>query len=463
MSEELFQTTIELCELSYDPDTSRLKEYSFLKGYEEFPVLIYSSGNILYITIRGTNNDLSSLSSASNSISNIITDISTTDPVGVSNFVKYYKVYQEHIKSPATRLKAHSGFLSSLSRMYNAIYDVVQSYKGRVGKLILSGHSAGGAIVSLFYYLYQNDTRMDKQSLPIDNVITYGSPRFIYDGEDNIDLFNKSCPNLTRVFNLSDIVPYLPFSKALLFNDNITTGFKHVGKAFCLDSNVDFNSLNALSIDVIRKAQKSIVEILPKENYDESIKFIYSDKYLNLLTNGLFQSFAKFYTEEETTEAMIVAYTKGLMEKCEKESTYGGKCDLLKEMDLTDLLKESPIGETIEQENLTIAGIGSALLGFNKISIEAHGFPKYNENLNKLIDQQRIEKKSLEDVDPFERDTQNDYKTTLQGVDTSLMFNKLLETIEEEIANGTIVGVVEDSVDNSGSIIIYDDINDGTN
>ena len=77
------------------------------------------------------------------------------------------------------------------------------------------------------------------------------------------------------------------------------------------------------------------------------------------------------------------------------------------------LVSFNDIAGALSAENLTIAGIGSALLGFNKISIEAHGFPKYNENLNKLIDQQRIEKKSLEDVDPFKRDTQNDYKTTV--------------------------------------------------
>lgn len=463
-TEELFQTTIELCELVYDPDTSLVKGYYFLKGYDEFPILFYSSGSTLYVTFRGTSNDMSSLSAVGNSISNIITDIGTTDPLGYANFVDYYDVWKKTIDSRYSKLKAHEGFLRALSRMYTAVYDEIEKYKGRVGSIIISGHSAGGALSALFYYLYQNDTRMDKQTLPIKHVVTYGSPRFLYNFPHNVDLYKESCPNLIRVFNITDIVPYLPFNKPLLFNDNITTGFTHVGKAFCLDSNIDFNSLNALSINVIRKARKSLLEILPTDDLRRNTEFIHSDKFLNLLSNGMFLSFSQFYTEEETDEEKVVAYTKDLMEKCNELKSYGDKCDLLAPMSLTDLLKKSPIGETNEQENLTIAGVGGALLGFNKITIEAHSFPKYNENLNHLISKQRVERDTLEqvladDVDLIEQE--NYYNTSLVPVTPSTILDRLFNEIEGDILSGKIVGLIENDEVKSGSIIIYPLDNDG--
>ena len=446
--DELYDITLELSEKAYFPESSIERNYTFLKDSENFPVLLYKDGDTLVVAFRGTNTDISSFEAIGNSISNILTDIGTTDPFGLGNYPSYYDNLKFFIKGEYLQLKAHEGFLSTLNKIYFDLRKEIED--SGCNKVILTGHSAGGGLATLFYYLYENDRRYTENTKPIEYVVTYGAPRVIYNFKENIDLYNENCKNLIRVFNLNDIVTYMPFNQNLMFNDNITTGFVHVGKAFCLDSNISINSLNALTINCARNNMGNIAPLLDQQDYFtslESMQYLYSDKYLDLMSRCLFESFNTAITDEDTTPAMIEAYTLELKEKTERLSNYGEKCDLLQPLGISDILKKSPIGESPEQENITIASLGGAIIGMNKISISAHNLTTYRKNIDLLINQEVEQRKPLE-----EEDKEIIFNDKVEPVTSEQIIDILMRKIDEEIESGAIVGITQET---DKGIIIY--------
>ena len=449
--DELFDITLELSEDAYDVEMDGIDDYSFLDSDKTFPILLYNSGDTLYIAFRGTGTDITTLEGIGNTISNILTDIGTTDPLGLGNYISYYDNLKGVIKSDYLDLKAHEGFLSILNKVYLDLTKEI--FRLKPSKLIITGHSAGGALATLFYYLYQNDNRIDVRKSKIEKVISYGSPRVIYNIDSNIEKYNENCKELVRIYNLNDIVSYLPFNNNLIFNDNITTGFKHVGLAFCLDSNLSINSLNALAISCVRKNINNVSRLLDTTDYFSSIetmKFLYTDKYLDLMSRCFIESYNTAVTLEETTDLEIEAYTLDLKRKTELINNYNGKCDLLKPLGIEDILKRSPIGETEEQENVTIASIGGAVIGFNKISTEAHSLKSYRENMDLLINQEVEQRQDVLE----ETDGKTIFKPEVEVVSREDIMTKLMEKIEVEIESGKIVGIVKGE---TNGLIIYND------
>ena len=447
--DELYDLTLDLSTKAYNPESSIEKGYTFLEDSEDFPVLLYKDNDTLFIAFRGTNTDISTFEAIGNTISNILTDIGTTDPLGVGNYLSYYDTFKFFIKGEYLQLKAHEGFIKVLDKIYFDLRQKIDTYD--CSKVILTGHSAGGALATLFYYLYENDRRYTDKTKPIKYVVSYGSPRVIYDFQENIDLYNKNCKNLTRIFNLGDIVSYAPFKNSLLFTDNITSGFVHVGKPLCLDSNLSINSLNALTIMCARNNIKNIQPLLDEQEYFtslETLQYLYTDKYLSLMTDCLFKSFETAITDEDVTPAQIEAYTLELKDKSEKIENYNGKCELLQPLGIADILKQNPIGETKEQEDTTIASIGGSILGMNKISVEAHALTKYRENLDLLINQEVAQRKPLE-----EEDKEIVFESSVKPVSTEDILDLLLEKIEIDIELGKIVGITNDA---ETGLIIYD-------
>ena len=432
--DELYDITLELATSAYSPESALLKNYSFLEESTNFPVLFYKDLDTLYIAFRGTGTDISNFEALGNTISNILTDFATTDPTGLGNYINYYTNFQ----TVQGNLKAHEGFLSTLAKIYLPLIQRIESYSCK--DLIITGHSAGGALSTLFYYLYQNDLKKTKN---IRYVVSYGSPRVIYNFQQNIELYEKNCKDLLRVFNLNDVVTYVPFKNNLLFQDNITTGFIHVGKAVCLDSNIQINSLNAFTIECARNNINNIKPLVNLETY----KLLYTDKYLDLMSRCLFEGYEKFITDEDVTPSILKAYTLNLNEKLSKLDNYNDKCDVLEPLGVSNILKNSPIGETPEQENITIASIGGAILGFNKISVEAHSLLKYRENITKLISQEIQTRKPID-----MEDKEIIFADKVEPVSTEEIIEKLFQKINEEVESGKIVGITENS---TSGLIIY--------
>ena len=454
--DELFEKTLDLSEMAYDEDARLGNNYFFLEELSDFPVLFNLDGKSLYIAIRGTNTKINSLKNIKNTIGNILTDIGTTDPLALGNYIKNYDEYKENINSDFLKLKAHEGFLKSLSKIYLPVRKVVDEYIDEVENLYVTGHSAGGALAGLFYFMYNNDRRNNIKTIKISNVVTFGSPRFLYDEKSNIELYYKNCPNLLRVFNVNDIVTYIPFNKPLLgYKGGIVDGFIHLGKPIPLDSNLENSSLNALTIQAVRNNLKNvyaITEDIDVFDFLDSIKVTYEDKYLQLLTNCLLESFTKVYTSKELSSDEIEQISKDFKKKTDELSNWTSKSEILKPLGIYDILIANPVGETEEQQSIAISAIGGAILGMNNISAKAHQFPYYRKYIE-ILKEREVAKRSI-----FEEDKtikKNDFIYPPIVINRKTILARLEEKVNKMVESGLITGLIADDDIKSGSLIEY--------
>ncbi len=115
-------------------------------------------------------------------------------------------------------LELHKGFGDAMLITYDTVRLQIDTFRGR--NLILTGHSLGGAMANLFYYIYERDVINVEKKLPITHCVTFGSPRSIRNYEPYSIRYNTQCPNNIRIFNKLDIVPYLPRRRAMTDFDN---------------------------------------------------------------------------------------------------------------------------------------------------------------------------------------------------------------------------------------------------
>ena len=254
-----------------------------------------------------------------NSISNMITDIATWNGTGVDQKLNQYEVFKNILSEEIANFSCHGGFAKTLSKYYQEIRTEMDKYSSTANHIVFSGHSAGGGLATLCYYVYQND-RNTKDKINVEYTVTYGSPRCVINDTNNINKFNKTCPNMLRVFNINDIVSYLPFNKGNFMFKNIANGFVHVGKPFPLDSNVDDNSLNALVLLILKGQKDKYKQLIKNFTLDEIrenevIKFITSDKYLSVLSGCVFQCYSKVGVKERVPDEMITLYTQELFKR----------------------------------------------------------------------------------------------------------------------------------------------------
>ena len=455
--DELFDKTLELSEMSYDEDSRLGTNYFFLEELSDFPVLFNKDEKTLFIAFRGTNTKINSIKNIKNTIANILTDIGTTDPFALGNYVKNYDEYKENIESFFLGLKAHEGFLKSLSKLYIPIRKVVDDYIDEVENLVVTGHSAGGALAGLFYYMYSNDRSNNRDTIKISNVVTYGSPRFLYDDKTNKELYYRNCPNLLRVFNVNDIVTYVPFNKPLVgYSGGVVDGFTHVGKPIPLDSNLEKNSLNALTIQAVRNNVKNMIGIT-EENLDiddflESIKVTYEDKYLELLTQSLFESFKKVSLRDYLSKEEIAEVSKEYKKKADQLSNWDSKCEILKPLGIYDILLANPVGETQEQQSIAISALGGSILGMNNISARAHQFPYYRKYID-ILKEREVTKRTK--ITEKIENNKNDFFYPPLVIDKKTILQRLEIEIDKMVEAGLITGLIEQDDIMSGSLIEY--------
>ena len=387
--DEIFDYALELSTNAYDIESAFDVDTYFIEG--EFPILINKAGSTLFIVFRGTQNNFSSFSSSMESISNMIYDLSTWNGSGKNQNMSDYENLKKVLTGESASIKAHSGFLQVLDKYYAELRDEIDKYSASVDDIIFSGHSAGGAMCSLAYYVYQNDINT-KNKIKVNYAISFGSPRVFINNFNNITRFNESCPNYYRVFNKDDIVSYLPFHKPILgLEMNVADGFIHVGKPICLDGNVEKNSLNNLILEVLKGnkgAFESIFEKYTMEEIKENklIEFITSDEYLSLMAGSLFTCYSGKAINPDLTDDMIYEYGKRLQGESSKLLTYALKCGLVKPFLLDDiLLKNKVAGDDEDKQDITISGITASIMGFNKVAVKAHDLKFYKENLDARV------------------------------------------------------------------------------
>jgi len=450
---DAFDITIDLCKEAYEPQT---KGKDFLEG--EFPVIFRKIGDTLYVAFRGTKNDFSSIQNSFESIKNMIVDCSVGDFLGEDTKLSEFEILNLDLPDDKSKLTGHAGFIKELDKYYREIKEKIKGFYGGVVNVVFTGHSAGGALATLMYYVYVNDFSI-KDKIPVYYTITYGSPRVIRDSISNIELFNDSCPNMIRCFNANDIITYIPFRYKSPYIGSMGSGFVHLGQPIPMDTNIENNSLNGLILQVLRGNKDIYNDIYKNYSFDELreneiIGLITSDDYLGLLGESLFTCYQKVGVKKEITDEMIKAQTSKILFDSQKILDYSLKCDLAQPLGINEILSQSTIFTSDTQQDIGISSIYGSLMKYNKLGVEAHDLDLYRENANKLETIELNTNVSFWDKES-EKNVGYPLPTKPIPVSRSKIFSDLVDKIMKDINSGEIIGGVEIPEDELPALISF--------
>lgn len=154
---------------------------------------------------------------------------------GTSDFddtVKDCEVRNEHYKPVPWYGDVHQGFQNVYFAIRDSVITCCNAYKGKFGRLILTGHSLGGALSTLaapdMYY----------QRIARPEVINFASPRV--GKSDFAAEFNKDIITCFRVVNKWDDVPRVPAT---------WSGYRHVGEEIKINGGFTLDALHAHSLN----------------------------------------------------------------------------------------------------------------------------------------------------------------------------------------------------------------------
>jgi len=430
---DLFIKTIRLSDGVYSPQAREMFQpegESYYFSEYDTPFLIHKQGSTLYLAFRGTDfidaKDGSGLFQGDiyYTFSNLMTDANVAGRIKGSTSKRGEIVSgQDPLSNPIlsqflpqslAEIKFHSGILQAVADIYPECRRNLDKFKGLVNDLVITGHSLGGGMSAIFYYIYRNDVTAPEKKIKVSRVITYGSPRVLVNKQQYIDNYNGRCGRqLIRVWNKFDLITYIPFnnvSSQLLANIAkylsggllVASQFTHIGKSFCLNGDYQNQNVNLLIQETIRRGGDILKVLLSnKENLETSrlIKFMLSEKYEKLLLTGLCVAGEKIRFKNDINKTTLKVLALKLQEESEKIFNYADKCKLLERFNLEQVLLDNPIGEDQEQENFTIATIAPLIYrtytssGYGGLfpNYTAHSTDMYRRLLDKLIDRERLE------------------------------------------------------------------------
>ena len=436
---KLLLDAADLADESYEPTINKEDGKTIIQG--NFPVLVNKQGNTLFIAFRGTR---ASLYKPLESIKNMIVNCSSSDFLGENTSLAEFPTFNKYLSVEALKLTGHAGYMAELNEYYTLIIDEIELYRGLIIDIVICGHSAGGGLGTLFYYIYNNDISIDKK-IRIKNTISFGSPRVIRDNYANIELYTKSCPDLLRVFNANDLVPYLPLKNKSEYGGSLISGFTHVGTPVPLDTNVKVNNLNSLILQVIRGNKAVYNQIIKNYSLDELreneiMGLITSDKYLGIMTQSLFTCYEKVGVKEDVTDDLILSYTQVLLEDTQSLLDYSLKCDLAQPLGISEILKANNIYNSDTAENIGITGMIASLLGFSKINVKSHEMKTYIENIE-LLERFEIDTGFSAKRDP----ERAEYYIPPEPIEptTRKIFIDLVAEVLKDVDSGKIQGMIE--------------------
>ena len=436
--DELLRLSFQVASNAYEDQVfDILGEFYLVDGYS-VPVLFHKIGNKLFIGFRGTD-----------SIANIITDLYTTNPFTVGeNKLNYYPFFRNRINEEK-QVEFHAGFIEALvyppskhkrlgqkleadyTPLYAMVRENIDNFQGEVTDIIFCGHSLGGGLASICYYLYLNDTyNPDEKILNSVRCVSYGSPRFVLNGSQ--DQYNKICPNLIRIWNEKDIVSYIPFYRGIS-GTNILDGYRHVGKSFCLDKPLARNDINRLLVDYMNKGEPIVDRALRGTSKPvEDVELLKTTDYQRDLMVGLFDSLAKCEVKDKVTQEDILT-----MESKVNLELGKGNLDILQGLGLDRFIEEEAIvGDDPRQFYF------SSLYGFvttmSKTSTTAHRLKAYKEGIDRVIS---IEIKSQ--IDVLEAGISIE-EAEIDEVKKIITKQLLEEEVKDRISKNKVIGFVPD-------------------
>lgn len=445
--DELLQLSLQTSKNVYeDQVVDIVGRYFRIDGYS-VPILFNRQGNKLFIGFRGTD-----------SIANIITDLYTTNPFTIGeNKLGFYPFFKNRIIEKK-QIQIHAGFLQVLAYppakhkrlgqkleanytpLYSVVRETIDKYIDEVTDIIFTGHSLGGAIAGICYYLYMNDTYNEEQKITNSvRCVTFGSPRFVLDQSE--DEYNRVCPNLIRCWNELDIVTYIPFYRGVT-GTNILDGFRHVGKSFCLDRPLARNDINRLLVDYMSNGEKIVDTALNGKGEDSdklNINMLKDTRYQRGIISGLLDSLAECEVKEEVKEQDILN-----MENKVKFELDEGKSpeSVLSGLGLDKFIQEAYIGEDPRQSQFFYTSLYGFIMSANKLSTNAHRLNTYQKNVDTVIS---IEIESKVDVlERAESIEEAEIEEVKKVINERIIKEEVKENIERKKNKVPILGFTKD-------------------
>ena len=396
--DELFLKTLELSEMVYEVDSFESGKYrkivdepgilTIMRDFE-FPILFNIINKTLYISFRGT----SGVVSLQQGLANIYTDLSTKFRLSeFQNYIYYYETLIKYLPEKIQQIQCHSGFLKQMDLMYEKVREKIVDLSNGIDHIIVTGHSAGGALAGVFSLVYMYDGLI-KNKVPIDYVVTYGSPRWIFNDTEMIKLYDDVLPNTLRVWNKDDLVTYLPFHNPpsdIIFTETLS-GFSHLGKSFCLDSEYTNQNLNLLATEIFNQnvdLVKSVIKNKNPKETEELVAFMLSNEYKEMLIGGVIKCSEKCYINENITRENIQFLSNEFKTKLKTIENYTDKCIEFEPYHLFDLLKDSNLSSKEDIQNEGLSSFFGLVYDFVKTDSVAHYPPHYSKLLEELISKQ---------------------------------------------------------------------------
>lgn len=389
-TDELLEKSLFWSRKAYDDESERERNVYRIES-PDFPVIVHKDRRRLYVAFRGTD---------PMKMMNIITDLNTVFGKTSPN---EYKPFADKLYTDARLVKFHIGFLKSLAGVYQQLIQKIGQYgRDALDDIVVTGHSAGGALASIFTFIYNSDsTILDiRDRLPIHKCITFASPRCLINKDDAHDTYTKYCPNVTRVWLTEDLVTYLPLHDKLAYSDpdpdfddelDALFGFIHVGTSFCLDGNRVRNNLNVYMTNEVQKSRDVVNDLLgmsDTQQVNELLQLTTSAEFMTYLFNGTVEC-AKATQCKELSEFDIRALAKNIQTNTKQLTTYAQKCGVLEPLNLADYMLTLPLGEDdVDKQDYSLAYAGYYAVKENVKLFTHHDLDTYDERLGFLISRQ---------------------------------------------------------------------------
>jgi len=231
-------------------------------------------------------------------------------------------------------------------------------------------------------------------------------------------LYNINCPEVIRVWNLYDPVPYVPLHQSIIGISTIADGYAHVGKSLCLNGKATHNNPNRFIYNILKNGQGSLPQIMKLQKMSGGtnalIDFMLDPRYESALFDTTIRCLQNVSVKENVSKQMIASVVANLNRDMEKIQEYNAKCMLAQPFGISEILQQEPLGESAEQQNFGIISRVLMSMLANKSFSKEHDLEVYDELLQDLKAVE-IEKKeglfqAAGDVDvqeKFVRDVQN--------------------------------------------------------
>jgi hypothetical protein len=265
-------------------------------------------------------------------------------------------------------------------------------------------------------------------------------------------MYNDICPNITRVFNIDDIVSYLPLNEPIdLLGFKIASGFKHVGVPRCLDGENKNNNINTYTVTKLQ-TQFSINlynELLKDDEVRETERYIKELLYSKTFNSILIGSLVRLISLKQCSviaDKEIQQYTIDLENVIKQKLTYDEKIKELSILGIDDILRDNKVGgEDPRQEDIGLSAIFGMAYKMGMDVLKYHSTEYYRELLDKAI---QLEARNEKDITQPIGVSSELNKNTQQKQAIELRLNKQINDLKD------IQGIIYTNQDLSEPVFI---------